>query len=186
MTVSSRSDLAATPAPPPADPARQGSASVAHDPRFEVAAPDRFGQRCVRSRAAFAAGDVLQPFGAAAVHDRPDRMTLQLSRDQHIDLEPGFLAFINHSCDPNACFDVELRALVALRPIAPGDEITFFYPSTEWAMASPFACRCGSARCLGRIAGASHATPGVLAEYRLAPHIAGQLAQRAPPSSGAV
>ncbi|WP_437959940.1 SET domain-containing protein-lysine N-methyltransferase [Sorangium sp. So ce119] len=186
MTAASRSDLAAAPALPPADPASQGSASIAQDPHFEVTAPDRFGQRCVRSLAAFAAGDVLQPFGAAVVHDRPDRMTLQLSQHQHIDLEPGFLAFINHSCDPNAYFDVELRALVALRPIAPGDEIAFFYPSTEWAMSSPFECRCGSARCLRRIAGASELPPAVLAEYRLAPHIARQLAQGAPPSSGAV
>ncbi|WP_438029298.1 SET domain-containing protein-lysine N-methyltransferase [Sorangium sp. So ce233] len=185
MTVSSRADLAATPAPPPGDPAPQGSASIAQDPRFEVTAPDRFGQRCLRSLAAFAAGDVLQPFGAAVVHDRPNRMTLQLSQHQHIELEPGFLAFTNHGCDPNAHFDVELRALVALRRIAPGDEITFFYPSTEWTMASPFECRCGSARCLRRIAGASELPPGVLAEYRLAPHVARQLAQRAPSSSGA-
>ncbi|MGK3982020.1 SET domain-containing protein [Sorangium sp. So ce136] len=52
-------------------------------------------------------------------------MTLQLSQHQHIELAPGFLAFTNHSCDPNAYFDVERHALVALRPIAPGDEVTF-------------------------------------------------------------
>ncbi|WP_437514120.1 SET domain-containing protein-lysine N-methyltransferase [Sorangium sp. So ce1099] len=159
--------------------------AAAEDPRFERDARDRLGQRCVRSLVAFAAGDVLVTFGAAAVHDRPSRMTLQLSQHQHIELTPAFLAFTNHSCDPNACFDVERRALVALRPIAPGDEVTFFYPSTEWTMASSFECHCGSARCLGQIAGASQLPPGALSDYSVAPHIARQLAQRVSPSSGA-
>ena len=35
--------------------------------------------------------------------------------------------------------------LTALRPISEGDELTFFYPSTEWAMAEPFECGCGAA-----------------------------------------
>ncbi|XYI01583.1 SET domain-containing protein-lysine N-methyltransferase [Sorangium sp. So ce1128] len=185
MTVLSRADLALPFPVSPGDPVQQGSGSTAEDPRFERDASDRFGQRCVRCLVAFAAGDVLVAFGAAAVHDRPSRMTLQLSEHQHIELTPGFLAFTNHSCDPNACFDVERRALVALRPIAPGDEVTFFYPSTEWTMASPFECHCGTARCLRRIAGASQLPPGALSEYRVAPHIARQLAQRVAPSSGA-
>ena len=88
---------------------------------------------------------------------------------------PGlaFLSFVNHGCEPNVAFDVERSALIALSPIAPGDELTFFYPSTEWAMASPFDCVCGSPRCLGRVAG--RAPPRVPARApwasRLAPHI---------------
>ena len=40
------------------------------------------------------------------------------------------------------------------RPLRVGDKLTFFYPSTEWTMAQPFECRCGSAGCLGVIRGA--------------------------------
>ena len=75
------------------------------------------------------------------------------------------------SCEPNVAFDVERWALVALSPVAPRDELTFFYPSTEWTMASPFDCACQSPRCLRRIAGASHAPAGSLSGRVLAPHI---------------
>jgi hypothetical protein len=39
--------------------------------------------------------------------------------------------------------------------LAPGTELTFFYPSTEWAMAQSFDCFCRTPSCKGRIAGAS-------------------------------
>lgn len=32
----------------------------------------------------------------------------------------------------------------ALRDIQPGDELSFFYPSTEWEMAQGFECKCGA------------------------------------------
>lgn len=47
-------------------------------------------------------------------------------------------------------------AVEALQDVAPGAELTFFYPSTEWDMETPFDCCCGAAGCLGRIAGAKH------------------------------
>jgi hypothetical protein len=39
--------------------------------------------------------------------------------------------------------------------MTPGTELTFFYPSTEWAMAQSFDCFCGTPSCKGRISGAS-------------------------------
>jgi hypothetical protein len=147
------------------------------DPRFEIATDERLGQRCLRSLAAFTAGEDIVRFGAATVRNRPSRMTVQVSEHEHVDLVPGFLQLINHGCEPNVAFDVERWMLVALRPIAVGDALLFFYPSTEWAMASPFECLCGSARCLGRVAGASQVPAGVLGAHRLAPHIA-RLVQR--------
>jgi hypothetical protein len=98
-------------------------------------------------------------------------MTVQVSEHTHILLAPSSLSFMNHGCSPNVHLDVERRVLVALRPIAPGDELEFFYPSTEWTMASPFACHCRSARCLGRIGGASRAPESMLRGRPLAPHI---------------
>jgi hypothetical protein len=142
------------------------------DHRFEIAAHEGIGQRCLRSRVRVAKGEVLIPFRAAAVHARPSRMTVQISERQHIELSPAFLELVNHGCAPNVAFDVEAWALIALAPIAPGDELTFFYPSTEWAMAAPFDCRCGAERCLGRVAGASQVPAEVLVGHRLAPHIA--------------
>jgi D-alanine-D-alanine ligase len=57
----------------------------------------------------------------------------------------------NHSCDANSAFaglDV-----VATRPIAIGDEVTLDYALAMDDASEPFDCRCGSARCRGRIVG---------------------------------
>lgn len=64
----------------------------------------------------------------------------------------------------------------ALVDISSGQELTFFYPSTEWSMASPFLCGCGSPCCLKSIAGASHMDPGVVRQFRLSAHIQAMLA----------
>lgn len=146
-------------------------------PPWEVVPDPRSGQRCVRSRTALAPGEALTSFGAASVEERPSRMTVQVSEQAHITLSPPSLAFINHACAPNVHFDVERRLIIALRPIAAGDEITFFYPSTEWVMASPFACHCESARCLRRIAGASEVPASALRGRPLAPHVVRLLGQ---------
>lgn len=145
---------------------------------IEIAEDDRLGQRRARSRAAFAEGEVIAAFEVIAARDRPDRLTVQISEREHAQIGPPPLRFINHSCAPNARFDVEARRLVAVRPIAAGDEITYFYPSTEWAMDAPFACQCGSPRCLGTIAGAGQIAEGVLRAYHLAPHVLRLLARR--------
>lgn len=42
--------------------------------------------------------------------------------------------------------------------IKSGEDITFFYPSTEWDMAQGFECSCGAADCLGQIRGAKYLT----------------------------
>ena len=60
--------------------------------------------------------------------------------------------YINSSCDPNTFVVTRggTRHVVALRDIAAGDEITFDYivnchGGVEWQ------CRCGTARCRGRV-----------------------------------
>lgn len=138
---------------------------------LEVRRDARLDQLCLWSLRAFSAGDTIVPFRAAATYERPARLTLQASEQEHIELSPSPLTFTNHSCDPNAYFDVERWELIALRPIAAGDAITSFYPATEWTMASPFGCVCGSPRCLGRIAGASQLPEQALQGQRLTPHI---------------
>jgi len=48
-----------------------------------------------------------------------------------------------------------LSILAGPAGLHPGTELTFFYPSTEWAMAQSFDCFCRTPACKGRIAGAS-------------------------------
>ena len=63
--------------------------------------------------------------------------------------------FINHSCQPNCCSQLDRGRIwiMAIRDIAPGEEITFDYGFAfrDWAD-NP--CRCGSAQCAGYIVAA--------------------------------
>jgi hypothetical protein len=52
-----------------------------------------------------------------------------------------------------------------------GQELTFFYPSTEWDMAQGFDCFCGTKTCRGFISGAKNMTSQQLEGIWLNPHI---------------
>ena len=52
--------------------------------------------------------------------------------------------------------------LPAVEGVRLGDELTFFYPSTEWKMVQPFDCFYKSEHCLGTIDGALSLDPEVL------------------------
>ncbi|KAL2392856.1 hypothetical protein ABEF93_002005 [Exophiala dermatitidis] len=111
--------------------------------------------------------------------------SVQVSENQHIELNCDFL-YVNHSCEPSVEFHVipeedkpVIEVRVAMRRdengnpkgIKPGDELTFFYPSTEWVMDQPFECKCGTKSCKGWISGARDMTPDQLRGYFLNAHI---------------
>jgi hypothetical protein len=52
-----------------------------------------------------------------------------------------------------------------------GEDLTFFYPSTEWEMAQPFDCNCGAATCKKWIAGAKEMGMEKLQGLFLSTHI---------------
>ena len=95
---------------------------------------------------------------------QPTRHSVQVGVGQHIDrapkeefetildTQPWF--FLNHSCAPNGKIDG--RRLVALRPIAAWEQLTFDYNTNEWELATPFSCRCGSEDCCGTVRGYRH------------------------------
>ena len=122
--------------------------------------------RSFRASARVAKGEAVCTFGEQESQRLPTRYTIQRGESDHILLTPRALQFTNHSCDPNVAFDFERGRVVAVTAIELGDEITYFYPSTEWEIAEPFACRCGSTACLEMIRGARFTPPEVLARYR--------------------
>lgn len=95
--------------------------------------------------------------------------TIQIGMSAH--LRGTLIAFINHSCSPTGIADVKALRLVANRDISAGEEITFFYPSTEWQMVRPFKCLCGTAKCIGYIAGAKYLSSDILGRYFINPHV---------------
>jgi len=125
------------------------------------------GQQSLLATTHFSPGEVISHFSAGITQPFADRYTVQIGEDKHITLLPEMLQYINHSCSPNAFFDTTLMVLICLRELQPGDEITFFYPSTEWEMAEPFTCHCGSPECLNVIDGAKSLPEEVLARYAL-------------------
>ena len=123
------------------------------------------------------AGAVLASFAESPRLSEPSYLTVQLDANTHLLPRPGFLQYVNHSCDPNVSFDMSQLALVALKDLKAGDELTYFYPSTELTMAQPFDCACGSPKCVGHVSGASSMSRDVLARYALSPFIRDWLAR---------
>ena len=116
---------------------------------------------------------------------QPSQHSIQVDEGKHVeipeaelkDLERVFDAypwrFLNHSCAPSA--RVEGRKLLAVRALAPWEEMTFDYNTTEDSMATPFKCRCG--HCGGRmIGGFSRLTRA--GKQRLAANLAPHLRRR--------
>jgi SET domain len=136
---------------------------------------DIFGVRSVKSfkslysRLNFKKGDLLCSLPCTSVSNKPTQHTVQAGRYKHI--EVGIIASLNHSCNPNLVLDTTYMQVIAARDIAIGDEMTFFYPSTEWEMAVPFICACGSTNCIHVVAGARYLSPAVLERYFLNQHI---------------
>jgi hypothetical protein len=79
------------------------------------------------------------------------------------DHRDGSMLYTNHSCDPNLAIQGQI-VLVAMRDIAPGEELTIDWATTDdgdYAMT----CRCGSARCRGTITGKDWTKPYLQARY---------------------
>jgi len=82
---------------------------------------------------------------------------------------------MNHSCNPNTILDTARMLVFASRDIAVGEELTFFYPSTEWEMSAPFVCMCGAPNCIHVVAGARFLPASTLENYYLNRHIREEL-----------
>jgi len=111
--------------------------------------------------------------------------SVQVSRDSHIELNSE-LVFCNHSCDPSLEFDVSTMVVRVARnrDLKEGDALTFFYPSSEWNMAQPFDCTCGSSKCRKRIAGAGQMSEEALTGYWLNRHIVEMLQEKKGKANG--
>jgi cyanophycin synthetase len=127
----------------------------------------RLGRTVCATRAIAAGETVLSTWGPQA--PSRTRHTMQVESDMHI-LPDGVTVLVHHSCEPNC--GVVIRAGVkrievrALRPIAAGEELTFDYDTFEYEVEHLGGeCRCGAAKCRGRVAGYKHLAADVKARY---------------------
>ncbi|MEN8906829.1 MAG: SET domain-containing protein-lysine N-methyltransferase [Clostridiales bacterium] len=83
----------------------------------------------------------------------------------------SFHSLLNHSCNPNLVIEVTKGETYAIRDIQIGDELGFFYPSTEWIMDKPFKCECGSKNCIRIVEGAYSLPYNVISSLFINKHI---------------
>jgi hypothetical protein len=105
---------------------------------------------------AIPAGAYIYSFNGPLV-TKPTTYTIQVEENAHVDCADES-RFTNHSCDANAMLRYQdgVAQLIAVRDIARDEQVTFNYNTTEWKMASPFSCRCGTSNCAGLVAGMKH------------------------------
>ena len=132
----------------------------------EVKTNSETGQRSLVSSKSFQPGAVIIHFSWETVHLNPMIFTVQIADQKHIDLIPEELQCMNHNCNPNCLLDTEGKKLICLKTIQPGEELNFFYPSTEWDMSNVFSCNCGSENCLKTIRGAKYLSEPQMKQYQ--------------------
>lgn len=144
---------------------------VCRYPAFEVRLNKFSGQQGLFSTESYNQGDTLIQFSIRSTQPTPTYLTIQIGEAEHFEFEPDHLKYLNHSCNPNVFLDLTNHTLVAETAIESGDELRFFYPSTEWKMDQPFDCNCGADHCLGSISGAQTLSATQLSNYKLSPYI---------------
>lgn len=101
-----------------------------------------------------------------------DFTTVQAEDKGHFKFDNEF-EYMNHSCDPTTALLIDVKPsgethvnVKVLKKINPGDDITFFYPSTEWHMDEAFECWCGADNCVKSVQGAKFIDTEVLKKNR--------------------
>jgi len=122
--------------------------------------------------------ETLTFFTAGEIFTEPNSQTIQTGSHKHITLVPRFLQYIRHSCEPNVFFNTSKMKLVCIKPIAVGDELSFFYPSSEWKMSQPLICNCGSSQCLDIIQGAAYLDNETISKYDFSDYIKQHIAAK--------
>ena len=125
--------------------------------------------RSLTTRRAYRQGEVISMIPSEHVQRRPTQYTVQIDRDRHVEVKE--LSSMNHSCNPNVILDTTRMLAIATRVIGAGEELTFFYPSTEWEMNAPFICLCGAQSCIHVVAGARFLPLSTLEHQYLNRHI---------------
>ena len=130
------------------------------------------------SRSAFASlpirkGDVIAVWGGQVVPRESfellpasvQQISVQIEDDLYLaPTREGPDEWINHSCEPNAGLRGQI-ALVAMRDIAPGEQVCYDYAMTDGSSYDEFSCACGSSLCRGHVTGNDWSLPALWERY---------------------
>jgi len=110
-------------------------------------------------------GDVVDRAQYETLHDYQRRQSAQVEENLYlVSSKPGPGDFINHSCDPNAGLDGQI-AILAMRAIQPGEEVTIDYAMCDGDPNDSFECLCGSAKCRHVVTGNDWMLPELQERY---------------------
>lgn len=142
---------------------------------YELQRTDAKGEGVFATRS-FQVGETVMVGVIEAELDHNHAHASQLSEKRFV-LHGGFIAKVNHSCEPNCGIHLNASGahdFVARQPITAGQEITFDYAMRNYTVEHFAAhCQCGSPRCRDRITGWKDLPSGRKADYRgfVAPYL---------------
>lgn len=143
-------------------------------PKCEVQSTDTRGGHTVVAREPIAKGELIVVWSGTLVDGDEleampatvKRYSLQVEENQYLvslsDCEPP--DYVNHCCSPNAGLSGQI-ALVAMRDIEAGEEITYDYAMSDGSSYDEFACGCGSPDCRGQVTGEDWKRPELWHRY---------------------
>ena len=110
-------------------------------------------------------GDIVDEAELRQLPDALKKMTAQVEEGLfQVSRQPAPGDHINHSCDPNAGMRGQI-AIVAMRPIAAGEEVCIDYAMVDGTPYDEFDCACGAAACRGHITGDDWQRPELWQRY---------------------
>jgi hypothetical protein len=113
-------------------------------------------------------GDIVEGERLAQMAGNLQHLCIQVEEDLYMIIREdriGPADYVNHSCSPNAGMSGQV-ALVAMRPIAPGEEVCFDYAMSDGSEYDEFECKCGAPNCRGRVTGEDWKRPELIRRYR--------------------
>ena len=143
-------------------------------PKLEVKPNPKKGGYGVFARQPIPAGEIVTIWGGRIISgDQFDQVPLQ-HRHSIVQIEENFYTvtagdlepvdFTNHSCNANVGMSGQI-ALVAMHPIAAGEEVCFDYAMTDGSPYDEFDCACGAPNCRRRITGDDWKRPELWERY---------------------
>lgn len=146
-----------------------------HSPKLEARPLPSKGHYGLFALEVVPAGELLTAWGGVVIHasqldELPDairHLTVQIEEALYLTTEAhkaGPADYVNHSCEPNAGMR-GYSMLVALRDIAPGEEICYDYAMSDGSDYDEFTCACGAAACRGRVTGQDWRKPELWLKY---------------------
>lgn len=142
-------------------------------PRAEPRAkPD--GQMAIFATAPISAGEVVSVWGGDILDREGVAQLPEKYRHYVVQVEEDFFLgggtddptnYFNHSCDPNLGLSGQI-VLVAMRDIAPGEELCFDYATSDGSPYDEFDCTCGTSLCRKVVRGDDWKNPELWERYR--------------------